>query len=542
VGGLGQATGGQAGGANSWYGTSHYGSYVRSGSYGVPGACIRACHAKLTRNLARTPSHAACCLARWYEIPSQSVRLLMLKSCDSARSFCRTLFAQGLVPCCGASAVLQWLYQRVGVYAVMSTHVPFQRVPSCIRNRIVASPTVAAAALGLVVFGFGVATGLQWGPLGRGLFGVAMGSRPTAGALVAEAWDGIDRLFYPSAELNPESMVYGAIEGMVASLKDPYTSFVPPDQGTLETDALEGEFGGIGVSLLPHEGDITIAEVTSGSPAEAAGIRVGDVLQAVDGINVRASTLYEAVVLVRGEVGTVVELEMRRGDTVLFHRLVRWKVELPSISWQMLPGDFGYIHIQVFTGRTADEVARALEELGRSSATALVLDLRGNGGGAVDGALGVLGQLIGHGIGFRELRKGASEQRHPIPFRAEPIDLPMAVLVDGGTGSAAELVAAAIQDHGRGALVGARTFGKGSMQGIFPLRDGSSLHLTISRWLSADGHSVEGVGIAPDIVASAMQGDPDGDTTLARALEYLKAALPTGSAHRPRALSYLDRM
>ena len=351
------------------------------------------------------------------------------------------------------------------------------------------------------------------------------------GSLFLEAWHAVELQFFSTASLKPQSMVHGAISGMVASLGDPHSRFVPPEQVRLDTDTFRGEFGGIGVSLVMEEREPTIVDVGTGSSAEKAGLCAGDVVRIVDGRQLSGLSLDEIVLLIRGDVGTHVKLDLARGESVWSVDVVREPVEVPSLSWHARPDGFGYVRIGLFSGRTGGEFEQALAALRLSGVHALVLDLRGNGGGVVESALEVLGQLVGHGIGYREISKGGSELRHPIPFRAEPNDWPLAVLVDGGTASASELVAAAIRDHNRGVLIGAPTFGKGSMQGIFLLSDASSVRVTISRWLSPGGHPIESVGVRPDIVVrDGDSGSEVEDMVLQRAIEYLastpKAALP----------------
>jgi carboxyl-terminal processing protease len=201
---------------------------------------------------------------------------------------------------------------------------------------------------------------------------------------------------------------------------------------------------------------------------------------------------------------------------------VRQQVEMPSISWQLLSDGIGYIGIHLFSARTGEELASAIQELRRQDVGALALDLRGNGGGLTGGAIDVLRRLLGHGIAFRELHRGADEQRHAIPFGQPLVDWPLAVLLDGGTASAAEMVAVAIRDYERGVLIGQRTFGKGSVQGMYQLSDGSSVHVTISHWLSAKGYPIEGVGLEPDIVVASTIVAGAEDPSLRRAVDYLE--------------------
>jgi carboxyl-terminal processing protease len=186
-----------------------------------------------------------------------------------------------------------------------------------------------------------------------------------------------------------------------------------------------------------------------------------------------------------------------------------------------LSDGIGYVGIRLFSAQTGEELAGAIQQLQRQNANALVLDLRGNGGGLTGGAIDVLRRLLGHGIAFRELRRGAEEQRHAIPFGEPLMDWPLAVLLDGGTASAAEIVAAAIHDYERGVLIGQRTFGKGSVQGMYQLSDGSSVHVTISHWLSANGYPIEGVGLEPDIVVASTGVSEAEDPFVRQAVDYL---------------------
>lgn len=340
-----------------------------------------------------------------------------------------------------------------------------------------------------------------------------------------EAWSRIERKFYSPVPLEYQDMTYGAIRGMLASLGDPHTILVEPPQHRLETDTFQGEFGGIGVSIAIQEQQPVIVEVHTGSPAERAGLQSQDILLSVDGTDVAGLALDTVILLIRGPIDTRVELVVHRSGQELSFGVVRELIELPSLTWQVLPEDIGYVHIQFFSGRTGEELSRAITALRERGARALVLDLRGNGGGVVEGARDVLSQLIGHGIAFRELSKDGKESRHAIPFRLRTVGWPLALLVDAGTASSAEILAAAIRDHERGLLVGEPTFGKGSVQAIFPLRDGSSVHVTISRWLSSNGHPIEGIGLQPDIAVAPARAQEEGDLSVRRAIEHLTLEL-----------------
>ncbi len=395
------------------------------------------------------------------------------------------------------------------------TNVRLARVMSIVRPAIslvlVSSLLVATLVAGLV-------TGKR-----RRL--AEMQSGHTEVLLLSEAYQHLQSSFYPPNQLDTQAMTHGAIRGLLASLEDPHTFFLEPEQRRLESDSLQGEFCGIGVLLLAEGGLVTIADISPDSPAEQAGLRVGDTVQVVNDTRVIYLSLDEVVLLIRGPLGTAVRVQVLRNGQLLQLTAIRGRIELPSLSWQLLSDAVGYVRIDSFTGRTGEELVRALNSMAGSETSALVLDLRGNGGGAVDGATAVLGQLLGHGIAYRELNQGQLERRHPIPFNAEAIDWPLAILIDGGTASAAEIVAAALRDHRRGKLIGEATFGKGSMQGIFELGDGSSIHVTIARWLSSHGVPIEGSGVRPDLVVAAVPADGERDKVLNAAMQYLDEEL-----------------
>jgi carboxyl-terminal processing protease len=320
---------------------------------------------------------------------------------------------------------------------------------------------------------------------------------------------------------------------MLAALVDRYTVFVEPSQHRLETDTYDGGFGGIGVTISIEDQSTIIADVHEGSPADNAGLRQGDIILSVDGTRLAGLELDQVVLLVRGPTGTSVELTVRRsGEPTLTFHIKRERIDMPSLDWKILSDDIGYVNIGFFSSRTSGELGRAIEDLKASGVQALVLDLRGNGGGIVDSATKALSKLIGRGIAYREVRKDGQELRHPIPFHADVVNWPLAVLINRGTASSAEIVAAAIRDHKRGQLIGATSYGKGSVQGVFPLSDGSSVHVTIARWLSSDGHPIEGVGLAPDLDVPDTETDQKDDLILQRAIEHLRRELQATSAVR----------
>jgi carboxyl-terminal processing protease len=339
-----------------------------------------------------------------------------------------------------------------------------------------------------------------------------------------EATDRLERLFWYPEGLDPQGMTYGAIQGMLASLGDPYSTFLEPAQHELGSARLQGEFGGIGVELGLEQGRLAVVSVHADSRAEGAGLQAGDEVVRIGDTDTPALCLDEAVALIRGPVGSVVRLVVGRDHTAPFVlEIVRQVIQMPSLAWDWAGPGIGHVHIRFFSDRTSQELAQALSDLAAGDMEALVLDLRGNRGGVVEAATGVLGQLLGRGIAYRELEKGERETRYPVPFNAQSGDWPLAVLVDAGTASSAEIVAAALRDHGRALLYGQTTFGKGSVQAIFPLDDGSSLHLTVARWLTSDGNAIEGSGLQPDVPVASSH-EPSTDLVLQTAVADLQSS------------------
>ena len=339
-----------------------------------------------------------------------------------------------------------------------------------------------------------------------------------------EAWERVEEHFYGDLP-SPQERTYGAIRGALELLDDPYTVFVEPQPRELERDRMRGVFGGVGVELRRDaEGHLGLAPYPD-SPADRAGIRDGDVLLAVDGEAVTGGTsVDDARAWLHGEPGTTVTLTISRPPTPPFDvAIVREEIEVPSVAWQVLddaPG-VGYVHVETFTERTGEEVTTALRELQGGAISSLVLDLRGNSGGLIDPAVATASQFLRDGVVSIELSREAEERPLPVRGGGVATEIPLAVLVDGGTASAAEIVAAALQDYGRAPLVGEPTFGKGAVQLIYELSDGSSLHVTSAIWLTPNRHRIEGRGLSPDIAVPG--GDGPQDEQLNRAVAYLQS-------------------
>ncbi len=344
-----------------------------------------------------------------------------------------------------------------------------------------------------------------------------------------EAWHILEQS-YLGEDPPVKQRVYGAIRGLVDAYQDPYTVFVEPQPRQREREELRGEFGGIGAWIIREDDGTYTLRPMQDKPAQRAGIQEGDILVAVDGHEITPDmSLDDVVSLIRGPVGTIVRIQVRRAgvDDVLTFEVERARIETPSVEWRILdtPPHTGYIRLSIFSERTADELTDALEDLTGQGVTQLVLDLRHNSGGLLDAAIDVASTFLRDGVVLYEQRAGDEEKTYEVRSRPIVFDGPMVVLVNGATASASEIVAGALQDHSRAKLFGEKTFGKGSVQLVHDLSDGSSLHVTSARWLTPKRRQIDGQGLEPDFPVEITEEDQQAgrDPVLQRALKWLSA-------------------
>jgi carboxyl-terminal processing protease len=315
-------------------------------------------------------------------------------------------------------------------------------------------------------------------------------------------------------EIDQDQLIYGAIRGMVETL-DPHTTFMDPEEYRILTSDTQGRFGGIGVEINVVDGWLTVVSVFEGGPAAGAGIEAGDRFLTIDRRDARDMRIDEAVRRMRGEPGTTVRVTLRReGEPSAIDRtLTREIIEVRAVEARVLPDGVLYVRIKAFQDNTTAELRRAIdravqETRGRGGIRGVLLDLRDNAGGLLDQAVLVSDEFLREGVivstrgrggqSLSEARASASGTRP---------EWPMVVLVNGYTASAAEIVAGALRDHNRAIVVGTRTFGKGSVQNIIELPDGSALKLTVARYYTPSGRSIQAEGIDPDMVVEQLDSE-----------------------------------
>ena len=317
--------------------------------------------------------------------------------------------------------------------------------------------------------------------------------------------------------------------GLVAGVGDPYTYYLSADSLAEQVEKNSGHFVGIGVEIYAgDDGYIVVSSVTPGGPAEAAGILAEDKITEVDGESITGKTAADVSALVKGEEGTDVTLTIFRESTgeVLEKTVTRQDIQVQTVSWRMMDDNIGYISITNFRENTYNQFKEALDTLEAEGMEKLVLDLRNNTGGLVKSAHEIGEELLPEGIMVYTMDKEGNRE----DTLCDDVynDVPMVVLVNGNSASAAEILAGAIQDTGRGELIGTTTFGKGLVQRLFTLPDGSGLNVTIQKYYTPNGTSIHGVGITPDYevelpeeYAQQTNIPAEADTQLQKAVEVL---------------------
>ncbi len=347
-----------------------------------------------------------------------------------------------------------------------------------------------------------------------------------------DVWHILGREFYGDLP-DEQEMTYSAIQGVIGDLDDEYTAFLEPEMAAIVREDMSGSFEGIGAVVnIDDNGQLEIVRTFEDKPAARAGLKSGDVVLAVDDTVIEGMSVFEAVALIRGPSGSVVRLTiMRQGTAEPFVvEVVRERIEMPVVESEMLDSGIAYLKLSEFNAQATGELKAHLQVLFAEQPRGLIFDLRDNPGGFLDVAVEVGSQFIGEGPILTEKFKDDQDRDYPALGGGLATDVPLVVLVNGGSASASEIVAGAIQDTGRGVLIGEQTLGKGSVQLSHYLGDGSELRVTIARWFTPNGRAIHGEGLAPDIQVNLTDEDMTAgrDPQLQRAMEYLQGLTREG--------------
>ena len=406
---------------------------------------------------------------------------------------------------------------------------PLESFGESANNQMVSNKTariLLAAILitGLAVCAFAGGVGLTWALMHPR---TADAEESAEFSVFWEAWHLVENNFYGDMP-TIQQVAWGAIRGALTTLDDPHTSFLEPQPRQREKEDLSGRFGGIGAYVTQAEDGSIVLDPMPGLPAELAGVQTGDVVIKVDDTEITPDMSVDQVAtLVRGEVGTIVRLTLRREGTAepVVVEIERQEIPSPSVESRMLeeaPG-VGYVRIMIFSDRTPKELRDALDELKGQGMEKLIVDLRNNGGGLLQSGIDVASEFLDGQVILYQASRNESEKVERASSGGGFTTGPLVVLINGSTASASEIVAGALQDNGRAALIGEKSYGKGSVQSVFDLSDGSSVHITSAQWLTPNRHQISGQGLTPDVEVLITEEDSSQqrDTQLERAIEYL---------------------
>lgn len=402
---------------------------------------------------------------------------------------------------------------------------------------------IGAVLLVVAVFVGGIAVGKSDAPAAQSNSASAIpADLPPEFATYVEAWKVLHDNYVDPAALDPQKLTYGSVNGLVEAVGDTgHTRFLTPDEVKDQHTSLSGSIVGIGALMNTDNGVPIIQSVIPGGPADRAGLRSGDRVLSVDGKSLDGVDIDETVKLIRGDAGTTVKLSiLHTGETSpVDYSIVREKVTVPAVSWAMVPGTtLADLRLEEFSAGSAKEVEDAIIAAKKAGATGIVLDLRGNPGGYVGEAVDIASQFLKDGIVYQQRDKSGKVDKAAVKPGGEAVDMPVSVLVDLGTASSAEIVAGALQDAHRGELIGAKTFGTGTVLNEFTLKDGSALLVGTVEWLTRDGRQIWKQGIEPDI---PLESDPPGKIVPPTDLSKMSAAelAKSGDAQLLKAIDLL---
>jgi carboxyl-terminal processing protease len=317
--------------------------------------------------------------------------------------------------------------------------------------------------------------------------------------VVEQVWGLIFQNYVDTSKLDTTTLSQGAIEGIVEALNDPYSAYLNTETYELSMSGIQGKFEGIGAYVGVRDDQITIIAPITGSPAEKAGIKAGDVVLEVEGESTSDMTLNDVVLLIRGPEGTKVTITvLHSGETIpVEYTITREEIVLSSVYLEMID-DIAYIHITNFTERTNEELTPVISSIEDNSATGIILDLRSNPGGLLTSVVDVTSRFLENGYVLHSRDNKGNMEDFPVVNSGKKTSLPMVILTDNYTASASEVFSGALQDYERAVVAGTVTYGKGSVNTLYSLQDGSGIYITTHRWLTPNGRLIEGEGITPD--------------------------------------------
>lgn len=346
-------------------------------------------------------------------------------------------------------------------------------------------------------------------------------------SLFWDAWRVLEEKFVDPAKIDYQKMIFGAISGMVSSLKDPYTVYLPPQEAKVFKEDVSGEFQGVGMEIGIRKGELTVVAPLEGTPAQKAGLRAGDKILKIDDTYTADLTTDEAVKLIRGTKGTFVLLTiMREGwSQSQEFNIERDVIEVPSLKWEIKEGDIAYIKLYQFSETATVAFNRAAAEILASSAKSIILDLRDDPGGYLEVAQDIAGLFLEKGQIVTIEDFGGKEENNEYLSRGsgQLRVYPMVILINQGSASASEILAGALRDNRGIQLIGNQSFGKGSVQTLEELKKGS-LKITVAKWLTPKGTTIDGEGLKPDVEIELTEKDYEEgkDPQLDKAIEIIK--------------------
>ncbi len=410
--------------------------------------------------------------------------------------------------------------------------MPYQESPAARRSKKYVS-TYIKVIVGIVIFAAGVYAGavgnvggIQERVVQRELTNLDALSDGLKEQVDAElfwtVWNLVQQK-YAGGKQTDVDLFYGAIEGVVASLDDPYSIFLEPEITQQFVDDLSGSFEGIGAEISKRDGRLVIVAPLAGSPAEAGGLLAGDVIATIDGEDASPLPLDEAVRRIRGKRGTDVVFEIYREDAedLIDITITRAPIELVTVAMEEWDNGVVYAQLAHFNEQTLDKMEPVIKAALDDGATGLILDLRNNPGGFLDVAVDLSSEWLAAGdvVVKEDFSNGKDDLVYTSTGKHRLADVPTMVLVNGGSASASEILAGALQDHQKATIIGQQTFGKGSVQEFQTFSDGSSLKLTVAKWLTPNGRSIDEEGVIPDEIVEDL--GPGEDLAVEKALELL---------------------